>query len=144
MRPLYTERERHTRLGWWLMTHPKAADVVMVATALALLGLDLWFVSARWGEAGGHFARAFETGLGFSVASTFVGVATLRLRGRRRMIAKTFEWLILLGALILAERLHHYLGFFAGLVAMLALIFAASPIAARRRKVKRISGAISA
>jgi hypothetical protein len=51
-----TARERHTKVGWWLMTHDRGGAAVIGAGALTVLIADLLYAASHWN---GSFRRSF-------------------------------------------------------------------------------------
>jgi hypothetical protein len=51
-----TARERHTKVGWWLMTHDRGGAAVIGAGAFLVLIADLLYASGHWS---GSFRRSF-------------------------------------------------------------------------------------
>jgi hypothetical protein len=51
-----SEREYHTRFGWWLMTHDRGGAAVIGIGAALVLAADVLYASSRWS---GAFPRSF-------------------------------------------------------------------------------------
>jgi hypothetical protein len=55
-----SERQYHTRLGWWIMTHDRGGPAVIGAGAAVVLVADLIYAALHWS---GSFPRAFLVSL---------------------------------------------------------------------------------
>lgn len=72
--PRRDARSRHTRLGWWVMTHERGGTALIGLTAAAVLVVDLIYTAGRWR---GSLRAWFLVGLAFAI-----GAALLELLGR--------------------------------------------------------------
>jgi hypothetical protein len=72
-----SERQYHTRVGWWLMTHERGAAAVIGLSACIVLAVDLIYVAARWHGFTQSFGRGFT--LGFA-SLTLCGLMAWALR----------------------------------------------------------------
>lgn len=57
------ERDYHTRLGWWLMTHDRGGVALIGGGALVLLTADVVYVGLRWRGLHDRFDRGFIAGV---------------------------------------------------------------------------------
>jgi hypothetical protein len=69
-------REFHTRLGWWVMTHPRGGAAVIGWAALMLLAADIAYVAYQGHRMDTWFHRAFVVG---AVGTWLVGLIADRL-----------------------------------------------------------------
>jgi hypothetical protein len=57
-----SEREYHTRVGWWVVTHERSGVAVIGSVAAIALTADLIYAAARWDRLTGSFGRGFTLG----------------------------------------------------------------------------------
>jgi hypothetical protein len=75
-----SERENHTRLGWWVMTHDRGGSLLIGTCFLALFVADVAYALGRWDGPHGSFTRAFA--LGFVALMIFGSLLALARRAR--------------------------------------------------------------
>jgi hypothetical protein len=91
-------RDFHTRLGWWVMTHPRGGAALIGWVAVAALAVGAGYVAHQWHGLDSSFHRAFVIGavgmwlVGFVADRLGVaeplGADRVRARHRARSIAK--------------------------------------------------------
>lgn len=69
------ERDHHTRLGWWLMTHDRGGVALIGGGALVLLTADLVYVGLRWRGPHDRFDRGFIVGFAVLIAGGLLAKA---------------------------------------------------------------------
>ena len=72
-----SERQYHTRLGWWLMSSDRRGSAVIGAGAAAVLTGDVVYAATRWH---GSFPRAFLVSLGGIGVVALVALAVRFIR----------------------------------------------------------------
>ena len=72
-----SERQYHTRLGWWLMSNDRRGSAVIGAGALAVLVGDVVYAATRWH---GSFPRAFGVSLGLLGVVALIALAARFIR----------------------------------------------------------------
>lgn len=120
MRYSSSERQYHTRLGWWLMTHDRGGPVAIGAGATVVLFTDLLYAASRWH---GAFQRAFLVSLGAVGAVALIALAVRFIRpigtSRRALIwtQRGINVALLLVLLVLIDVNDRVGGNFSGTVA---------------------------
>lgn len=143
MRP--SERELHTRFGWWLMTHDRGSAAVIGGGAAAILVADVLYAASRWG---GSFSRSFLVSLGGLAVVCLLGfamhltkpVGADRRRARWNQRGMNIVLVIVIAVSVLAgNRLGNETGELLGMLAGLAGFFAVFTLVAvlRKRREKR-------
>ena len=106
------ERTRHTRLGWWVMTHDRAGAALIGCAALAVLIADLIYVASRWHGLQGQLARGFAFGFGVLLVVGLIAkvigldkpIGPDRRKARIRARFSNLVALLVIGLLIVAPR----------------------------------------
>ena len=129
------ERTRHTRLGWWIMTHDRGSSAVIGGISLALFLADLVYLASRWHGLHDAFDRGFLLGFVWTV---FVGLSTKALglekpigpdrrKAQARARIANLVGFVFIGIVIAASNWlggHALIGAFLGAVAALSSGFA--------------------
>jgi hypothetical protein len=135
-----SEREHHTKAGWWIVTHERGGAAVIGSSACIVLALDLIYVAARWDGFAQSFGRGFTFGFASLILAGLVAWALgvrrptgTRQHARRRASRNNLLFVVIL-AFVLA--IGHYSGSEAaallGTVAALSLFFSLACLQAIR------------
>jgi hypothetical protein len=128
-----SNRENHTRLGWWLMTHDRGGAILIGSVACAVLAADATYVAIRWSGAGTAFGRGVAWGfvglLFLMLIAKGLGVGSAIRTGRAatRRRARRTNWSLVVLAIVfvlLSFRFANPYGTLLGTFAALALLFA--------------------
>jgi hypothetical protein len=136
-----SEREHHTKAGWWIMTHERGGAAIIGASACLVLALDLLYVAARWDGFAQSFGRGFAFGFGSLILAGLIAWAlgvrrptSTRQDARRRASGNNLLFVVVILAFVFA--IGHYSGSEAaallGTVAALSLFFSLACLQAIR------------